>query len=129
MLEPPETAIAPLRCPTCRAEQPPANVCRRCRCDLSLLRAVLDEAAFCGCGALRALAAGDVDGARRLAERAFDLDPVLAHRRLLAVCALLQEDFAAAARLAHTNRTHAVRRADQEYPDSGRIDATEERPQ
>jgi len=57
-------------------------------------------AAGYGRDALRALAAGDVDAARKLAQRAFDLDPVPAHRRLLAVCALLQEDFAGAARLA-----------------------------
>ena len=100
MLEPPETETALLRCPTCRAEQPPADVCRRCRCDLSLLRAVLEAAAGCRRGALRALAAGDSDAARTLAQRAFDLDPLPSHRRLLAVCALLQEDFAAAARLA-----------------------------
>lgn len=100
MLEPPETASAEvLRCPTCRAEQPPADVCRRCRCDLSLLHAAVRDAGELARRALLALAAGDLPFARDRAQRAFDLDPTPRHRRLLAVCALLQEDFPAAARL------------------------------
>ena len=33
-----ETCEAEVTCPVCRAEQPWTNTCRRCRCDLGMLR-------------------------------------------------------------------------------------------
>ena len=35
-----------MRCPTCRAEQEWSDNCRRCRCDLQLLREVEEETGY-----------------------------------------------------------------------------------
>ncbi len=57
-----------LRCPVCRARQPWQPTCRRCRADLRLLVAALDEVERLQRCQAAAIAAGDSAAAQRVAE-------------------------------------------------------------
>ena len=82
-----------VRCPTCRAEQEWSDVCRRCKCDLSLLRAAaaayVDHREQC----LHELRAGRPKVALEHARACERLLPGADTPRLLAVCALHCRDW------------------------------------
>ena len=89
---------AQVRCPVCRASQAWSDTCRRCKCDLSLLRSVAAAFWEVRAGCLRHLRAGRWAEALREARRACDLCPGEETTRLLAVCHLLCEDWPAVKR-------------------------------
>jgi len=108
-VEPP--SIAELRCPTCGAVQQPSAECRRCRCDLGLLIACLEqeqaaereealqrEQAALRRSALRSLSRGDVPAALSAAEQLAGIAPPACGLPLLAVCQSLAKDWPAAER-------------------------------
>lgn len=82
-----------LICPVCRAKQAWADSCRRCRCDLRLLRRAEDTRRNAQQAALLHLDAGRWAEAQQAARVCRDLDPGDDSRRLLAVCCLLAGDF------------------------------------
>lgn len=85
-----------MRCPTCRAEQPWSEACRRCRSDLRLLRETAEEYAALRAACLGALNAGHYRTALEHVQACMRLRPDHPTRQLLAVCALLNEDWPAA---------------------------------
>jgi hypothetical protein len=89
-----------VRCPTCRAVQEWSDSCRRCRSDLRLLRAA--QAAYDSNrrSCVINLDAGRPDLALGHALRCVELRPDAESRRLLALCALVSEDWETALRLA-----------------------------
>lgn len=89
-----------LRCPTCRAAQEWSDTCRRCKCDLQLLRQVHESRVTARQQALRAIQRGDYRAALSSAERLFTLDPDEPARQLVAVCRLLNGDFPGARAIA-----------------------------
>ncbi|MGD0897493.1 MAG: hypothetical protein ABR915_06625 [Thermoguttaceae bacterium] len=91
-----------VRCPTCGAVQEWSDACRRCRCELTLLRHVAEAALTARRRSLRALRGGRLPEALRHARRSCVLcpDPPAAH--LLAVCHLLQGNWTAALSMAET---------------------------
>ena len=89
-----------VRCPTCRALQEWSDTCRRCRCDLRLLRDAAETYRRARRGCLLAIRAGRPRDALRLARRCRRLRDDAATRRLLAVCTLLCGDWPSAAALA-----------------------------
>jgi len=84
-------------CPVCRATQAWSDVCRRCRCDLSLLRRAEEARGKSRQDALLHLRAGRWAEAESAARAYHQLQPAADSRRLLAVCCLLSGDFEAAA--------------------------------
>jgi hypothetical protein len=88
-----------VRCPTCRAVQEWSDTCRRCRCDLRLLRELADAYRHSRRRCLRELRAGRPREALRSARRCRRLRDDAESRRLLAVCTLLCGDWPAAAAL------------------------------
>ncbi len=88
-----------VRCPTCRAVQEWSNQCRRCRCDLRLLRAAcsahLDHRRDC----ILELEAGRPEIALGHALRCHDLHPGPDSLRLLSLCALAREEWGTALEL------------------------------
>ena len=97
-MPPPEPVT--VRCPTCRAEQPWSDACRRCRCDLRLLRAAAASYHRSRRACLLQLRAGHPRAARLAAGHCRELAASAESRRLLAVAALLSGDWADAADLA-----------------------------
>src|ERR1700679_1757253 len=91
-----------MRCPTCGARQPWSDACRRCKCDLRLLRGA--AAAFDGhrrhC--LKLLNTGFPRPALRHALRCQHLDPGGESERLVAVCYLLSSQWSEALAAAET---------------------------
>ena len=86
-----------VRCPACRAVQAWSDTCRRCKCDLRLLRAAAATRNSALRRCLHALRAGRVDEALRYARRYHALRPDAESARLLAACALQAGDWATAA--------------------------------
>jgi hypothetical protein len=89
-----------LRCPTCGAVQEWSDVCRRCRCDLTLLRRVADAERVSRGRCLAALRGDRIPEALDHARRLYCLHPGPTASRLLAVCHLLHGNWRAAASLA-----------------------------
>jgi hypothetical protein len=89
-----------IRCPTCGALQEGSDTCRRCRCDLTLLRRVTETAQASRRRCLLALRVGRHSQALRHARRFYLLCPDQSAARLLAVCYLLQGDWLSAVTLA-----------------------------
>jgi hypothetical protein len=87
-----------MRCPTCRAEQSWSDACRRCRCDLRLLREADCYYRASREACLRELRAGRLLSAMERARECLRLVPELPSRRLFAVCALLTGDWPSALR-------------------------------
>ncbi len=93
--------IAPdqVRCPTCRALQEWSDTCRRCRSDLSLLRAAcsthLDHRRNC----ILQLDAACPDLALGHALRCHEIDPGPDSLRLLALCAMARNEWETALEL------------------------------
>ena len=86
-----------LVCPVCRAAQAWSDSCRRCRCDLRLLRQAELARRQARQQALLHLRAGRWADARRAARAYHALQPGIDSRRLLAVCCSLGGDFQEAA--------------------------------
>lgn len=89
-----------VRCPTCRALQEWSDSCRRCRSDLRLLRAAQEAYDSHRRQCVAHLEAGQPDLALDHALRCAELRPGPESRRLLALCALVREDWPTALRLA-----------------------------
>ena len=89
-----------MHCPTCGAKQQWADICRRCKCDLSLLHQMLRHCRQLHRSCLAQLRQGNIDRAHAAAGRYHTLMPDETSRRLLAVCSALSGDMAAAVRLA-----------------------------
>ncbi len=85
-----------MRCPTCRAVQEWSDCCRRCKCDLRLLRLVSDAYHAGRLRCLGELARGRPWAAYDAARECMGLRPDDESRRLLAVCLLLGGDWPAA---------------------------------
>ena len=102
MISTPNDRHAPLRCPTCNASQDWSDVCRRCKCDLSLMVALLRRRERLQDACRRALRAGQYEEARRsaLACLAISSDPDTL--RLLAVSCLASGRTASAVRVVQT---------------------------
>ena len=75
-----------LRCPTCGAAQPWSNVCRRCKSDLELVVATLQQMQRLHVECLASLASGDTSSALSFARRRWELSPDEISARLLGVC-------------------------------------------
>ena len=97
-------SIAPdqVRCPTCRALQAWSDSCRRCRCDLSLLRAAHSAHQHHRLRCIQELDAGHPALALGHALRCHDLHPGPDSLRLLALCALAREEWETGLKLAQT---------------------------
>jgi hypothetical protein len=85
-----------IRCPTCGARQVWSDVCRRCKCDLRLLRRAAEAYDQHRQEALRLLNAGIADLALDHARSCHRLNPGAESDRLLALCYLVQEDWGSA---------------------------------
>ncbi|HEV3003341.1 MAG TPA: hypothetical protein VGX78_02725 [Pirellulales bacterium] len=83
-------------CPTCRATQEWSPTCRRCKCDLSLLRMVADEYRESRLRCLQELRWGRHQAALDHARQCLRLDAKGESQRLFAVCALLARDWPSA---------------------------------
>src|SRR3954469_53527 len=91
---------ATVRCPTCSAVQEWSETCRRCKTDLRLLRDVAEAYRRSHRRCLLHLRAGQPHEALRSPRRCHELRADDESTRLLAVCALLCEDWATARALA-----------------------------
>lgn len=85
-----------LRCPTCRAQQPWSDSCRRCKSDLRLLREVAEACAALRRECLANLRQNRPQAALDPARRCVELCDNPETRRLLAVCELLNGNWASA---------------------------------
>jgi hypothetical protein len=94
------SANGEVRCPTCGVLQDWSDACRRCKCDLTLLRRVMEAAEASRRRCLCALRGGRTAEALRHARRWYALCPDRSAARLLAVCHLLAGDWPAAAAMA-----------------------------
>ncbi len=84
-----------MRCPACRASQEWSAVCRRCKCDLTLLRESADDYWQARRAVVRCLRDGQPLRALRWARSCDAIAPSDESRRLVAVSALLARDWAA----------------------------------
>jgi len=89
-----------MQCPACRAVQPWSDTCRRCKCDLGLLRSAMAAAEESRTRCLEALRDGRWSDAVQHARQAHELSPSQETLRTLAVCHLLGEDWRLALALA-----------------------------
>jgi hypothetical protein len=80
-----------MRCPTCGAAQDWADSCRRCRCDLRLLRAAQQAYRRHRQECLNALEDSRFEIARKHARRSLELLPCAESYRLMALCDLMSE--------------------------------------
>jgi len=85
-----------LRCPTCGATQPPQPECRRCKADLRLYQAALDQRRRWRTRALWHLGQGQYSAAIEAARRHEAASPDEDAARLLAVACLLAGRYEAA---------------------------------
>jgi hypothetical protein len=76
-------------CPTCNAEQIWSDVCRRCRCDTSLLHQAWQRHQFARLACLNALRTGRFTEACRCAQQQHEIAASSQSARMLAVCHLL----------------------------------------
>jgi len=94
-----DAADGSVRCPTCQARQSWSDACRRCRCDLALLRRIDESGSQTRRRCLKNLREGRFAAAVRCARRGFALSPDERSARLLAVCLLCHREFAEAVRI------------------------------
>ena len=85
-----------MRCPTCGARQMWAEACRRCKCDLRLLRGAAEAYERHRQESVRLLNAGIAELALRHARSCHLLKPGAESNRLLALCYLAKEDWRSA---------------------------------
>lgn len=100
-----------LGCPTCGTEQEWSDTCRRCRCDLTLLRAVEKVRREHRRRCLLLLRAGRLTEALQQARRGYALCADQRSARLLAVCHLVCGNWTRAITLAPVSRKHAAETA------------------
>ncbi len=96
----PDVAAPTLCCPTCRARQDWTDTCRRCKCDLRLLRAAHEAYERNRAECLAGLQGDKPRSAMFYARQCEMLQPGDESRRLLAVCALVAGDWPTALSLA-----------------------------
>lgn len=84
----PSNSTSEFHCPVCRAKQLPSSICRRCKCDLSLLMATAAQQHALHTEILRSLREGRPDRAIPIARQLWSIDPDEDAARLLAVCYL-----------------------------------------
>lgn len=96
-----------MRCPTCRAEQPWSDTCRRCKCDLRLLRELAEDFAAARNGCLQSIRKNQPGEALEQARRCFALHADADTQRLLAVCELLNGNWTQAKAQAEQLLVHA----------------------
>jgi len=89
----PAVAAIDCRCPACQAEQAWSDACRRCQCDLTLLRATAASWERRRRGCLAHLRRGETAAALAAAEACWRIAPNAPARRLLTVCRLLASDW------------------------------------
>ena len=94
------TAEGNVCCPTCKAKQEWSDTCRRCKCDLALLRSAAEASEQIRRRCLLRLRAGRTFDALHLARRLYGLSPDARSARLLAVCHLARRNWAAARAMA-----------------------------
>jgi hypothetical protein len=94
-----------LKCPTCGAAQTLSDECRRCKCDLSLVAAVLRQQQEARQETVRCLRAGRRKQALRAAQHLWAIAPDADSARYLAVCHLLEGRYAAALAVYDTVRS------------------------
>ena len=82
-------------CPTCGARQVATDSCRRCQCDLSLVQAAHQWQVTLHRRCLALLRQRRLHRATRVARKCCEFSPNESSIRLLAVCHLLQGNFAA----------------------------------
>jgi hypothetical protein len=82
-----------MRCPTCGARQVWADTCRRCKCDLRLLRSAAEAYKRHRQQSLLNLNAGLAESALRHARTCHVLNPGTESNRLMALCYLVQENW------------------------------------
>ncbi|MDA1015340.1 MAG: hypothetical protein O3A00_12930 [Planctomycetota bacterium] len=92
-----------MRCPTCRAQQAWSDECRRCKSDLSLLRRFDESRRWHRDRCLRDLNASRPAQALWHAEQLHRLESSSDASRLLAVCCVVNGDFARAMQLVHAS--------------------------
>lgn len=95
---------ATVRCPTCGANQSWSDTCRRCKCDLALLRSAAEMCRRTRETALVHLREGRLSEALREARQLHDMCPNERSTRLLTVCHLLCGEWAEA--MAVAERRH-----------------------
>jgi hypothetical protein len=83
-----------VRCPTCGARQVWADTCRRCKCDLRLLRAAAGAYEHHRRRCLELLNSGWPQPALKHAQSCHSLAPGADSQRLMALCHLLGENWA-----------------------------------
>ncbi len=93
-------ALGTLHCPTCGAEQPWSDQCRRCRCDLTELHQVQQQWLRMKQQCLRHLSRGEFREALRWARVCHQMIPRDVSRRLVAVCHLQLGHWSAAVAIA-----------------------------
>jgi len=93
---PEETTV----CPACHAEQSWSDECRRCKCDLSDLRAMWHTIRQAHAACLHHLRQGQLDQAVRAARLHATLNPGAKAPRLLAACHMINGNWPAAFRVA-----------------------------
>ena len=89
-------ALDDFRCPTCGARQDLAEVCRRCKCDLSLVVAVQRRRHALRRQCLLRLGQGQPEPALQAARELYSLAPDADSTRLLAVARLRCGEYARA---------------------------------
>ena len=89
----PAVAAIGCRCPVCRAEQAWSDTCRRCQCDLTLLRVTADTWEHQRWCSLAHLRRGQTQDALAAAEQCWAIAPNETARRLLTVCRLIAGDW------------------------------------
>lgn len=82
-----------MRCPTCGARQAWADTCRRCKCNLRLLRAATEAYARHRRLSLQLLNAGAAELALPHARSCHLLNPGTESNRLMALCYVVQENW------------------------------------
>ena len=92
----PHVKPATFRCPTCRAQQELSDMCRRCKCDLRLLRAAEQAYNHHRTECLSELKNNRPISAMACARECDRLRPGEESRKLLSVCSLVAGDWATA---------------------------------
>ena len=95
-----------LRCPTCGAQQPAAESCRRCKTDLTLVASLVRHRATLRRRCLAELQAGQFREALRSARRCCTVSRDPENLQLLAVANLLAGDLDAALAIIHPPTSH-----------------------
>ena len=103
-----QTTEATMACPACAARQAWSDECRRCKCDLTDLRAAWRASRRARAACLLHLREGQFERAVRAARSYALMHPGDEATRLLAVCHLLHGDWAAALRAALPPTLHEI---------------------